>query len=106
MISSLTVFLWALLGSLLPFITVLLGSGTAYLFSLFTSESCIKLFFKESGFHPFFFFPSLHLVLCKYVLDKLVGGFSCLFSFLGLVFVLQLSCLLGSCAFSVPGLKV
>jgi hypothetical protein len=34
----------------------------------------------KSGFHPFFFFPSLHLVLCNYVLDGLVGGFNHLFS--------------------------
>jgi hypothetical protein len=33
-----------------------------------------------NGFHPFFFFPSLHFVLCNYVLDKLVSGFSHLFS--------------------------
>jgi hypothetical protein len=37
--------------------------------------------FEECGFYPFFFFPSLHLVLCNYVLDRLVGGFNCLFSF-------------------------
>jgi hypothetical protein len=33
-----------------------------------------------NGFHPFFFFPSLHLVLFNYVLDSLVGVFSHLFS--------------------------
>jgi hypothetical protein len=32
-------------------------------------------------FHPFFAFPLLHLVLYNYVLDRLVGGFSHLFSF-------------------------
>jgi hypothetical protein len=35
----------------------------------------------ENCFYPFFFFPLLHLVLCNYVLDKLVGGFIHLFSF-------------------------
>jgi hypothetical protein len=39
------------------------------------------LFFQESGFDPFFLFPSLHLVHCNYVPDRLVGGFSHLFSF-------------------------
>jgi hypothetical protein len=33
-----------------------------------------------SIFLPFFFFPSLHLVLCYYVLDRIVGGFNFLFS--------------------------
>jgi uncharacterized membrane protein len=52
---------------------VLLGSGTGYPFSSFPTESYIELIFEESGFHPFFF-PLLHLVLCHYVLDRLVGG--------------------------------
>jgi hypothetical protein len=81
-ISSLSVYLWASLGYLVLFIFVLLGSGTGYLFSSFPFASCIKIiFFEESGFHHFFFFPLFHLVLCKYVLDRLVGGFSDLFSF-------------------------
>jgi hypothetical protein len=38
--------------------------------------------FEESSFHPFFFFfPLFHLVLCNYVLDRIVGGFNCLLSF-------------------------
>jgi hypothetical protein len=36
----------------------------------------------KNGFHPFFFFPLLLLVLCNYVLDRLVGVFSHLFSIL------------------------
>jgi hypothetical protein len=32
------------------------------------------------SFHSFFFFPSLHSVLCNYVLYWLVGNFNCLFS--------------------------
>jgi hypothetical protein len=28
----------------------------------------------------------LHLVLCNYVLDRLVGGFNCLFTFLWFIF--------------------
>jgi hypothetical protein len=39
------------------------------------------IFFEESGFHPFFFFPLVHLVVCNNVLDRVVGGFSHLFSF-------------------------
>jgi hypothetical protein len=65
-ISSLRLFLWTLVGSLVSFIIVLLGSGTGN---------------QENGFHPFFFFPSSHLELCNYVLDRLVGGFSHLFPF-------------------------
>jgi hypothetical protein len=41
----------------------------------------LNYFFEEYSFHLFFFFPLLHLVLCNYVLDRLVGGFNCLFSF-------------------------
>jgi hypothetical protein len=63
------------------FIIVLLGSGTGYPFSPLPSESYIEFSFEESDFHPFFFFPLLHLVLCNYVLDRLIGGFNCLFSF-------------------------
>jgi hypothetical protein len=44
----------------------------------------------ENGFHPFFVFPLLHLILCNYVFDRLVGGFSHLFSFLWFNFVLWL----------------
>jgi hypothetical protein len=46
--------------------------------------------FAENGFYPFFVFPLLHLVLCSYVLDRLVGGFSHLFSFPWFNFVLWL----------------
>jgi hypothetical protein len=89
-ISYLRVFLLALLLSLMLFIFVLLESGTGYPFSSFPSEFCIKLFCGENGFHPFFVFPSLHLVLCNSVLDRLVGGFSHLFSFPWFNFVLWL----------------
>jgi hypothetical protein len=47
----------------------------------------LNYFFEESGFHPFFFFPSTHLVLCNYVFGSLVGGFDCLISFPDLIFV-------------------
>jgi hypothetical protein len=62
------------------FIIVLLGSWTGYPFSSFPTESCIEFFFEECGFHPFFF-PLLLLVLYNYILDWLVGGLNCLFSF-------------------------
>jgi hypothetical protein len=87
-ISSLRVFMWVSLSSLVTFIIVLLRSGTGYSFSSFSTESCVELFFfEESGFHPFFF-PSLHLVLCNYVFDRLVGGFNCLISFPDLILLL------------------
>jgi hypothetical protein len=58
-----------------------LRSESKYRFYSFPSESCIELFFfKESGFHPFFFL-SLNLVLCNYAFDRIVVGFDCLFSF-------------------------
>jgi hypothetical protein len=41
----------------------------------------LNTFFQECGFHPFFFFPLLLLMLCNSVLDRLVDGFNCLFSF-------------------------
>jgi hypothetical protein len=44
-----------------------------------------------NSFHSFFI-SSLHLVLCNYVLDRLVGGFSLLFSFPWFNFVLWLYC--------------
>jgi hypothetical protein len=47
----------------------------------FPLNPALNYFFEDSGFHPFFFFPPLHLVLCYYVFDRLVGGFSHLFSF-------------------------
>jgi hypothetical protein len=50
------------------------------------------VFFEKSSFHSFFFFPSLHLVLCNYVFDRLVGDFNHLISFL--IFVLWLTCFL------------
>jgi hypothetical protein len=70
------------------FIIVLLSSGTGYPFSAFSTLPCIELFFEANGFHPFFFFPSLQLVLCSYVLDRLVGVFDALFSFPDLIFAL------------------
>jgi hypothetical protein len=45
----------------------------------------------ENGFCPFFFLPLLHLVLYKYVLGRLFGGFSHLFSFPCFNFFLWLS---------------
>jgi hypothetical protein len=84
-ISSLRMFLWALLSSLVLFIFVLLESGTGYLFSSFPSESCIKLFWGENCFHSFFVFLLLHLVLCNYVPDRLlVVSVTCFLS-LGLI---------------------
>jgi hypothetical protein len=65
-ISSLRVLLW--------------WSGTEYPFYSFSTESSIELFFSGVFFYPFFY-PLLHLVLYNYVLDRLVGGFNCLFSF-------------------------
>jgi hypothetical protein len=41
----------------------------------------LNYFFEMSSFHFFFFFPSFHLVLCNYVLYRLVGDFDCLFSY-------------------------
>jgi hypothetical protein len=41
----------------------------------------LSCFLGENCFHPFFFFPSLHLVLFNYVVDRLFGVFSHLFSF-------------------------
>jgi hypothetical protein len=64
------------------YIIVLLASGIEYLFSVFPTKASIELFFL--------FFSksvvSLHLpisrvVLCNYVLDWLISGFNCLFSF-------------------------
>jgi hypothetical protein len=72
----------------------LLRSGTGYPFSSFPTKFCIELFFEESGFHPFFFFPLLHLVLCYYIFGILVGGFDFLISFSDLNFVLWLTWLL------------
>jgi hypothetical protein len=60
--------------------------GSGYPFFSFPTESCIELFFEDSDFHPFFFFPSLHSVLCNYVFDRLVGGFDCLISFPDFIF--------------------
>jgi hypothetical protein len=79
-ISSLRLFLWTSLGSLVSFIFVLLQSGTEYQFSSFPSESSIKLFLGGvNGFQPFLLFPSLHLVLCNSVLDRIAAGFSYVF---------------------------
>jgi hypothetical protein len=76
--------LWTLLGSWASNIFVLLDYGTWYPFSSFPFDCSIKF---ENGFHPFFFFPVLHLVLCNYV-DRLLGGFSHLFSFPWFNFIL------------------
>jgi hypothetical protein len=65
-----------IIGFLVWFVFVLLASGTGYPFSSFPCESCIKLFLWKNDFHPFFFLPSLYLVL-----HRLVGGFSHLLSF-------------------------
>jgi mannose/fructose/N-acetylgalactosamine-specific phosphotransferase system component IIC len=48
------------------------------------------------------------LILCNYVLDRLVGGFSHLFSFLGLILFCGCIGFLAKCmcAISVPGLGV
>jgi hypothetical protein len=40
----------------------------------------LNCFFWGVWFPPFS--PPLQLVLCNYVLDWLIGGFNCLFSFL------------------------
>jgi hypothetical protein len=56
-ISSLRMFLWALLGSLASFIFVLLESGTGYPFYSFPSESCINLFFGGEWFPSLFHLP-------------------------------------------------
>jgi hypothetical protein len=50
-------------------------------FHHFPLNPVLIYFWEESDFHPFFFFLSLHLLLCNYVLDRPVGGFSQLFSF-------------------------
>jgi hypothetical protein len=52
----------------------------------FPLNSVLIYFFEDSGFHTFFF-PSLHLVLCNYVLDRLVCDFNCLLFSLDLIFV-------------------
>jgi hypothetical protein len=57
-ISSLRLFLWALLGSLVSFILFcLLESGTGYPFSSFPPESCIKLFWGREWFPSLFHLP-------------------------------------------------
>jgi hypothetical protein len=76
------------LGSLVTFIIVLLKSGTGYHFIHFPLNPVLNYFFEESDFHSFFFFPLLHLVLCDYDFDKLVGGFDYLISLPDVIFVL------------------
>jgi hypothetical protein len=39
----------------------------------------------ENCFHPFFVFPMLHLVLCNYVLDRLLGVSVTCFLSIGLI---------------------
>jgi hypothetical protein len=55
-------------------------------------------------FPSLFRLPMLHLVLCNYVLDRLVGGFSHLFSFPLFNFVLWLYWVCN--CYSVPGLGI
>jgi hypothetical protein len=50
----------------------------------------LNYFGGKNHFHPFVVFPSLHLVLSNYILDRLVGGFSHLFYFPWFNFVLWL----------------
>jgi hypothetical protein len=57
-ISSLRMFSWAALSSLVSFIFVLLESGTGYPFSSFPSESYIKLFWGREWF-PSLFHPPI-----------------------------------------------
>jgi hypothetical protein len=57
--------------------------GISYL--LFPLNPVLNYSGGENSFHPFFFFPSLHLVLCNYALDKLDVGFNHLFFFSPLV---------------------
>jgi hypothetical protein len=67
-------------GLLSVFIIVLLASATRYLFSSFPFQSYIKLFFLRrvvSITLP----SSHHSIWCSYVLDKLVGDLSYLFTF-------------------------
>jgi hypothetical protein len=62
----------------------LLRSGTGYPFSSFPTESCFflrRVVSNPSSSH-------LHLVLCNYAFDSLVGGFYYLISFPDLIFVL------------------
>jgi hypothetical protein len=60
--------------------SLVMGLGTGYPFSSFPTKTCVWIiFFEDRGFHPFF--PSLNLMLCNYDLDRLIGGFNCLFSF-------------------------
>jgi glycopeptide antibiotics resistance protein len=59
----------------------LLGSGTRYLFSSFPTKSSTVFYFFFEAYNFLPFSLSFQLVLCNYVLDWLVGGFNCLFSF-------------------------
>jgi hypothetical protein len=79
-ISSLRVFLWTSLGSLASFIFVLLESGIGYPFSSFPFESYIKLFWGEMVSIPFSY-SHCSCWYCVTALDRLVGGFSHMFSF-------------------------
>jgi hypothetical protein len=94
-ISSLRVLLWAFLGSLVSFTFVFWELETVGIHFLHLAlNPVLNYFIEDSHFHPFFFFSLLYLVLCNYVLDKLVCGFSQLFFFplpLGLIFRLWLS---------------
>jgi hypothetical protein len=80
--------LWASLGSLLSFISILLESGTGYPFSSILSESFIKLFWGGEWFPFLFHLPIIPHGTINYVPDRLVGGFSHLFSFPWLNYVL------------------
>jgi hypothetical protein len=84
-ISSLRKFLWASLDSLVSFIFVLLVSGIGYPFLYFSLNPVLNYFWGKNSFYPFFTFPSLHLLLCNYVLDRLlVVSVTCFLS-LGLI---------------------
>jgi hypothetical protein len=54
----------------------------------------LNFLFEEIGFHAFFFFPLLHLVVCHYIFGMLVGGFDFLISFPDLIFMLWMTWLL------------
>jgi hypothetical protein len=67
-ISSLWVLLWALLGSLVSFIIVLLESGARYPFYSLPSKSGIELFFGGEWFSSILLLPITSLgvlLLCS-----------------------------------------
>jgi hypothetical protein len=80
-ISSLRLFLWALLGFLVSLIFVLFESITGHPFSSFSAESCIKLFCGGKWFPSLFLLPIASLGTVQLCSDRLLGVFSHLFSF-------------------------